>query len=67
VRPAAFNTLTTYLLPDLWYFILAAAGIRYFDAHFNDGWAGVVKSGLFTAFILTAGGLFTRLGVRLRL
>jgi heparan-alpha-glucosaminide N-acetyltransferase len=67
VRPAAFNTLTTYLLPDLWYFILAAAGIRYFDAHFNDGWAGVVQSGLFTAFILTAGGLFTRLGVRLRL
>jgi heparan-alpha-glucosaminide N-acetyltransferase len=67
VRPAGSNTLTTYLLPDLWYYILTAAGVHYFDAHFNQAWPGVVRCALFTAFILTASGLLTRLGIRLRL
>lgn len=67
VRPAGFNTLTTYLLPDLWYYILAAAGIRYFATHFNYGWPGTVESALFTAFILILSALLTRVGVRLRL
>jgi predicted acyltransferase len=67
VRPAGANTLTTYLLPDLWYFILAAAGIHYFETHFNYGWPGVVESVLFTFFILAVSAVVTRLGVRLRL
>jgi heparan-alpha-glucosaminide N-acetyltransferase len=67
VRPAGSNTLTTYLLPDLWYYILAGAGIHYFETHFNYGWPGVVESVLFTAFILAMSGLLTRLGIRLRL
>jgi glucose-6-phosphate-specific signal transduction histidine kinase len=67
VRPAGSNTLTTYLLPDFWYFILAAVGIRYFEMHFNYGWPGAVVCVLFTAFILTVSGLLTRWGVRLRL
>jgi predicted acyltransferase len=67
VRPAGSNTLTTYLLPDLWYYILAATGIHYFETHFNYGWPGVVESVLFTAFILAMSGLLTRLGIRLRL
>jgi predicted acyltransferase len=67
VRPAGSNTLTTYLLPDLWYFILAAAGIHFFETHFNYGWPGAVESALFTVFILAVSGLLTRLGVRLRL
>ncbi len=67
VRPAGFNTLTTYLLPDLWYYLLAAAGIRYFDTHFHYGWQGAVESALFTMFILAVSALFTRLGIRLRL
>ncbi len=29
-HPAGSNTLTTYLLPDLWYYILAVAGITLF-------------------------------------
>ncbi len=66
-RPAGSNTLTTYLLPDFWYYILAAAGIRYFDLHFNYGWPGVVRCVLFTAFILAVAGLLTRCRVRLRL
>lgn len=67
VRPAGSNTLTTYLLPDLWYFILVAAGIHYFETHFNYGWPGAVESVIFTAFILTVSGFVTRLGIRLRL
>jgi predicted acyltransferase len=67
VRPAGSNTLTTYLLPDLWYFILASAGIHFFETHFNYSWPGVVESVLFTAFILTISGFLTRLGIRLRL
>jgi predicted acyltransferase len=67
VRPAGSNTLTTYLLPDFWYFILVAAGIHYFDTHFNYAWPGVVRCVLFTAFILILSGLLTRLRIRLRL
>ncbi|MGB7549243.1 MAG: DUF5009 domain-containing protein [Terracidiphilus sp.] len=66
-RPAGSNTLTTYLLPDFWYYILAATGIRYFDTHFNYGWPGAVRCVLFTAFILAAAGLLTRWRVRLHL
>jgi heparan-alpha-glucosaminide N-acetyltransferase len=67
VRPAGSNTLTTYLLPDFWYYILTAAGIHYFDTHFSYAWPGAVRCVLFTAFILTVSGLLTRWGIRLRL
>jgi heparan-alpha-glucosaminide N-acetyltransferase len=66
-RPAGSNTLTTYLLPDFWYYILTAAGITYFDTHFDYGWPGAVRCALFTAFILAAAALLTRWRVRLRL
>jgi heparan-alpha-glucosaminide N-acetyltransferase len=66
-RPAGSNTLTTYLLPDFWYYILAAMGIRYFDLHFNYGWQGVVRCFLFTAFMLAVASILTRWRVRLRL
>jgi heparan-alpha-glucosaminide N-acetyltransferase len=67
VRPAGSNTLTTYLLPDFWYFILAATGIRFFDTHFNYAWPGAVRCAIFTAFILAVAGLLTRWRVRLHL
>ncbi len=66
VRPAGSNTLLTYLLPDLWYFLLAAIGFTYLDAHFNVGWPGVLKTLLFTLFMLAAAGLLTRAKVRLQ-
>lgn len=67
VRPAGSNTLTTYLLPDFWNYLLVATGIRYFDTHFDYGWPGTLRCVLFTAFILAVSGVVTRLGVRLRL
>ena len=66
-HPAGANTLMTYLLPDYYEFILAATSFWYFDSHFNYGWPGVVKSIVFTAFILAVSSLLTRMKVRMQL
>ena len=66
-RPAGANTLTTYLLPDFWYYILTALGIHYFDTHFTYGLPGALRCVVFTAFILAVAALLTRWRVRLRL
>jgi heparan-alpha-glucosaminide N-acetyltransferase len=67
LRSAGSNTLLTYLLPDLWYFLLVSAGITFFDSHWNVGAPGVIKSLVFTAFILALSELLTRSKVRLQL
>jgi predicted acyltransferase len=67
VRPAGSNTLLTYLLPDLWYFILSAIGFKYLDVHFNVGWSGVVKTLIFTLFMLAAADVLTKARIRLAL
>jgi heparan-alpha-glucosaminide N-acetyltransferase len=66
-RPAGANTLLTYLLPDFYYFIIALAGVSYFDTHLNYGWPGAARSAAFTALILALAALLTRSGVRLKL
>jgi heparan-alpha-glucosaminide N-acetyltransferase len=66
VRPAGSNTLLTYLLPDLWYFLLSAVGFTYLDVHFDVGWAGVAKTVLFTFFMLGVAGVLTRAKIRLQ-
>ena len=67
VRPAGSNTLTTYLLPDLWDFVLGATGITFLERHFNAGWQGVVRAVLFTLLMLLISRLLTRAKVRLQL
>jgi heparan-alpha-glucosaminide N-acetyltransferase len=67
VRSAGSNTLLTYLLPDLWDFVIVAAGITFLDSHWNSGIPGVVKSLAFTGLILAMSALLTRYKVRLRL
>jgi heparan-alpha-glucosaminide N-acetyltransferase len=64
IKPAGSNTLLTYLLPDIFY---AAFGLYYLSAYMGEGWLGVLRSLLFTAFILgwTAG--LTRLKIRLQI
>jgi hypothetical protein len=66
VQPAGANTLLTYLLPDLWYFLLSAIGFTYLDTHFDAGWPGVVKTALFTFLMLAAAGALTRSKIRLQ-
>ncbi len=66
-RPAGANTLLTYLLPDLWYFVLGAAGFSYLESHLTFGWAGVIRSVVFTLLMLALSAAFTRARVRLQL
>jgi predicted acyltransferase len=63
VRPAGANTLTTYLLPDLYAFAIGSLAA----AQFRMGWLGVMKSLVFTAFILALAALLTRWKIRLQL
>jgi heparan-alpha-glucosaminide N-acetyltransferase len=67
LRPAGSNTLLTYLLPDLWAFVFGALGITWMDTHFNLGWAGVIKTVVFTLVILGLASLLTRAKLRLQL
>jgi predicted acyltransferase len=67
VRPAGANTLLTYLLPDLWYFLFATLGVTYLDTHFSLGWPAVVKTVIFTLFMLALASALTKAKVRLQL
>ncbi|HEY2040630.1 MAG TPA: DUF5009 domain-containing protein [Edaphobacter sp.] len=66
-RAPGFNTLLTYLLPDLWFFILGALGITWLRTHLAWGFPGVIRSIFFTAFIVALATLLTRLKLRLQL
>jgi heparan-alpha-glucosaminide N-acetyltransferase len=67
IRAAGSNTLLTYLLPDVWYFLMVSLGVTYLDTHFNFGWHGVVKTLVFTFFILAVATGLTKAKVRLQL
>lgn len=67
VRPAGANTLTTYLLPDLWDFVLGALSLTFYDRMFPGGWPGVAKTVIFTCMILALSALLTRARIRLQL
>ena len=66
-RPAGANTLTTYLLPDIWEFSCGALGFTWWTTHLNAGWPGVAKTIAFTLLMLAAAGVLTKAKVRLRL
>lgn len=66
-RPAGSNTLTTYLLPDLWDLSLGALGLTFWDTHFPYGWPGVGKTVMFTCLMLALAAALTRAKVRLQL
>jgi hypothetical protein len=42
-------------------------GVTYLDTHLNFGWHGVVKTLIFTFFILALATAFTKAKVRLQL
>ncbi|HEX8984513.1 MAG TPA: DUF5009 domain-containing protein, partial [Bryobacteraceae bacterium] len=49
VHPAGANTLTTYLLPDVWYFVPFLGALKQ---PWSEGLPGVVRSLVFTGVIL---------------
>lgn len=67
VKPAGENTLLTYLLPDIYYYLTALVGFTYFDRHFNTGPAGVASAIIFTLVVLAVSAFLTRLRIRLQL
>jgi heparan-alpha-glucosaminide N-acetyltransferase len=67
IRPAGSNALLTYLLPDLWYFLLTFLGITYLDTHLMLGAAAVIKTFAFTLVMLILASLLTRARLRLQL
>jgi len=66
-RPAGSNTLLTYLLPDLYYFVAWLAGFGWVLEHFNAGWPGIFRALGFTVGILLLSRLVTRAGLRMQL
>jgi len=64
VHPAGANTLTTYLLPDVWYFI---PFLSAFTRPWSEGLPGVIRSFVFTGVILALAAVLTRAKVRLQL
>jgi heparan-alpha-glucosaminide N-acetyltransferase len=67
VKPAGENTLLTYLLPDIYYFLTALIGFHYFDRHLRTGMPGVLRSLVFTALMLAISAVLTRRRIRLHL
>lgn len=67
VRLAGANTLLTYLLPDLWYFLFATMGVTYLDTHLSAGWPGVLKTIVFTLLMLAVASGLTKAKLRLQL
>jgi heparan-alpha-glucosaminide N-acetyltransferase len=66
-RPAGENTLLTYLLPDLYFFIVSACGFTYLTTHLSYGLPGVIRCIVFTALILALSALLTRWKLRLHI
>jgi len=64
VKPAGSNTLLTYLLPDLAFYL---AGGLIAMLGLNSGWPGVARSVVFTFAILGISGVLTKLRVRMQL
>ena len=67
VHSAGANTLTTYLLPDIWDYLFGVLGLTFYERIFPSGWPGVAKTVVFTGLILAISTLLTRARVRLQL
>lgn len=67
VRPAGSNTLLTYLIPDIYYFLVALIGTTYLEAHWNRGWPGVIRAIAFTIAMLLVARVATRARLRMQL
>lgn len=67
VRTAGSNTLLTYLIPDVYYFLAALAGTAWVLDHWNHGWPGVVRAIAFTVAMLLVSHAATRARLRMQL
>lgn len=64
LKPAGINPLLTYILPYIFYAIF---GLSYLSDAFNEGFLGILRSTLFSFFILGIAAFFTKRRIRLGL
>jgi predicted acyltransferase len=64
LKPAGTNPLLTYILPSIFY---AAVGYSFAPDLFSAGILGIIKSVLFSFFILACASLLTRMKILLHL
>lgn len=67
VRPAGSNTLLTYLIPDIYYFLAALTATGWMEDHWNYGWPGVIRAVVFTVVMLLIAHGATRARLRMQL
>ncbi len=67
VRPAGSNTLLTYLIPDLYYFLTALTGTAWLLGHWDTGWPGVLRAAGFTVAMLLLAHAATKARLRMQL
>lgn len=67
VRPAGSNTLLTYLIPDIYYFLTALTGTAWILQHWDHGWPGVLRALLFTLAMLLLAHAATKARLRMQL
>jgi predicted acyltransferase len=67
VRPAGSNTLLTYLIPDIYYFVVGLTGTAYLEEHWNHGWPGIIRAIAFTVAMLLVAHAATRTRLRMQL
>lgn len=67
IRPAGANTLVTYLIPDVWFFLTALLGLNLFATHLNAGLPGALRSVVFTILVLWLAGILYRRNIRMQL
>lgn len=67
VKTAGSNTLLTYLIPDLYYFLAGLAGTAWLLEHWNHGWPGIVRALAFTVAMLLISHAATRARLRMQL
>lgn len=66
-KPAGENTLLTYLLPDIYYFLAGLIGFAFLDRYFQTGASGVLGAVVFTFVILGVSAVLTCMRIRLQL
>jgi hypothetical protein len=62
----ATNTLLTYLVPDIYYFLAGLMGLEYLG-HFNAGWPGILRAIAFTTAVLLVAMGLTKARLRMQL
>jgi heparan-alpha-glucosaminide N-acetyltransferase len=67
VRPAGSNTLLTYLIPDVYYFLAGLMGFESLLGHWNAGWPGIIRAVCFTVAILLIARVLTKARLRMQL